>query len=88
MTRNDQCILQQILYHRFIFLPSTIDAKTKTCPHMYGSIDSFKIDWSKVSGGKEWFMKKLSSVLSEMFSIWEVSDFFNDDHGFCLDKDH
>ena len=50
-----------------------IDTKTKTCPYMYGLIDSLKIDWSKVSGGKKWFMNKLPSVLSELFSFGEVS---------------
>ena len=44
-----------------------IDRKTKTCADVYAVIDSFKINWFNVKGGKQWFMDTLPSVLTEMF---------------------
>ena len=33
-----------------------IDVPTESCADIYTLTDSFRIDWSKVQGGKTWFM--------------------------------
>ena len=38
-----------------------LDHKILTFPDLYGIVDSFKIDWSKVDGGKNWLLKQLHS---------------------------
>ena len=65
-----------------------IDEKTKTCPDMYAIIDSFKINWSQVAGGKRWFIGILPKVMSEMFTYGEVSEDFFNTNDFPLDSDH
>ena len=63
-----------------------IDDKTKTCPDMYAIIDSFKIDWNSVIGGKKWFIDMLPQCLSEMFIHGEVSEDFYKKINFLLIK--
>ena len=65
-----------------------IDEKSKTCPDMYAIIDSFKIDWSKVHGGKRWFIGILPQLMSEMFTYGEISEEFYNANDFPLDYDH
>ena len=65
-----------------------IDEKSKTCPDMYAIIDSFKIDWSKVHGGKRWFIGILPQLMSEMFTYGEISEEFFNANDFPLDYDH
>ena len=64
-----------------------LDSICKRCPDLYGLVSSFKINWSKVKGGKEWFMKMLPAVIGEMHSEGEVSEQFYDDLNFPLDQD-
>ena len=65
-----------------------IDDKTKTCPDMYAIIDSFKINWSKIKGGKKWFIGILPKVMAEMFTYGEVSEELFNANEFPLDCDH
>ena len=65
-----------------------IDDKTKTCADMYAIIDSFKIDWNKVRGGKRWFIDMIPNCLSEMFTHGEVSEDFYNENNFPVDRDH
>ena len=65
-----------------------LDDKCKRCPDLFALVDSFKIDWKKVNGGKKWFMDILPIVVQEMFLEGEVNERFYDDNNFPLDKDH
>ena len=65
-----------------------LDEKCKRCPDLYGIIKSFKINWSKVKGGKVWFLNQLNNVISEMMSEGDVVEEFYDDCSFPLDYDH
>ena len=65
-----------------------LDTKHKRCPDVYGIMNSFKIDWSTVPGGKQWFMKMLPNVIAEMFSEGGIAEQFYDDHDYPLDRDH
>ena len=65
-----------------------IDSQTKTCADLYGLINSFKIDWLKIKGGKQWFIDTLPVILKEMFLHGEISESFYDKHNFPLDCDH
>lgn len=65
-----------------------IDDKTKTCADMYAIMDSFKIDWNKVRGGKRCFIDMISKCLSEMFTHGEVSEDFYKINNFPVDRDH
>ena len=38
----------------------------KNCTDMYAIMNSFKIDWNKVDGGRTWFIDVLPSLFSEM----------------------
>ena len=41
--------------------------KIHRCPDLYGLINSFKISWCKVSGGKKWLINECTSLISEIF---------------------
>ena len=45
-----------------------IDEKYKRCADLYGPISSLKIDWSKINGGKRWFIAVLP-ILSVNFFL-------------------
>ena len=64
---------KQILIKSFVSA-GIIDDKTKTYVYMYAIMNSFKIYWNKVDGGRRWFIDVLPSVLSEMFMYGEVSE--------------
>ena len=55
---------------------------------MYAIIDSFKINWSRVQGGKLWFIEILPQLMSEMFTYGELSKEFYNSNDFPLDHDH
>ena len=40
-----------------------IDERTKTCAGMHAIMNSFKADWNKVEGERQWFIDVLPSVL-------------------------
>ena len=65
-----------------------LDSHSKVCPDLFGIIDAFKIDWSKVTGGKKWFLSELPGLICEMYSEGEISEQYYDDNHFPLDKDH
>ena len=62
--------------------------KTKTCTDMYTIMESFKIYWNKVKGGKRWFIDIPPKYLSEMFIHGEVSKDFYKQYEFPLDRDY
>ena len=64
-----------------------LDEKFHRCPDLYAIMNSFKISWGTVPGGKQWFMRMLPFVIAEMFSNGEVSEQFYNDHGFPQDSD-
>ena len=45
----------------------------KRCSDVYALINSFKINLSKVNGGKQWLIDVLPIVLNEMFENGEVN---------------
>ena len=61
-----------------------LDVKCKRCADVFGLIDSFKISWPKVPGGKRWFMEQLPAVFSEMFAHGEVCEQFYDEEFFSF----
>ena len=65
-----------------------LDDKFNIYPDLDILMKSFKIDWSKVPGGKAWFMQKLPFVVAEMFAEGEVNEYFYDENNFPVDKDY
>ena len=64
-----------------------LDKKTERCADLYGLIDSFKISWPKVTGGKKWFINECTSLINEMFHNGEVSEEYYNENNYPLDKD-
>ena len=64
-----------------------LDKMHKRCPDIYGLVDTFKVNWGKVEGGKTWFMNVLPEVISEMYSEGEISEKFYDNLQFPKDYD-
>ena len=65
-----------------------IDSKTQTCDDLYGLINTFKTDWSKIKGGKQWLIDLLPLILKEIFLYGEVLESFYDKQKFPFDCDH
>ena len=65
-----------------------IDHRTKTCPDLFALIDSFKIDWSVMKGGKQWIISRVPKILNQIFTHGEVPESWFEDNDFPLDKDH
>ena len=51
-----------------------LDNKVHRCPDLYGLINSSKIAWCKVRGGKKWLINKCTSLISEISHQGEVSE--------------
>ena len=64
-----------------------LDMTTNTCPDLYAIINSFRINWSKIHGGKQWFISKIPSAFVEMFKYGVIHEFYNDEHEFTVDRD-
>ena len=52
------------------------DANTKKCPDMIAIMNSFKIPWVTVKGGKKWFVSKIKSCIKEMYETGYISEVF------------
>ena len=65
-----------------------LDIKIKRYADLHRIVNSFKINWGKVKGGKQWFVRILPAVLSEMFSQGNVCETFYDDNNCTLECDH
>ena len=65
-----------------------LDKRLHLCPDIYGIINSFKVNWNKVPGGKTWLMKMVPLAILEVYKSGEVTEFFYDKHNFPVDCDH
>ena len=61
-----------------------LDRRLHLCPNIYGIINSFKVNWNKVPGGKAWFMKMVPLAILEVYKSGEVIEEFYDKHNFQL----
>jgi len=61
-----------------------LDDKSKLCPDLRGIINSFKVNWERVPGGRNWLMKMIPQAMEEMFKNGEVSEEFFDSHNFSV----
>ena len=64
-----------------------LDMNTKTCPDMITIMNSFKIPWGNVTGGKKWFVSQIKSCIREMYETGYISEEFFDKNDFPVDKD-
>ena len=64
-----------------------LDMNTKTCPDMIAIMNSFKIPWGNVKGGKKWFVSQIKSCIREMYETGYISEEFFDKNDFPVDKD-
>ena len=64
-----------------------LDVKMKQCPDISGIINSFKVNWNKVEGGINWFMKMVPAIVLEFYKNGEILEQFYDDKEFPLDFD-
>ena len=65
-----------------------LDKRLHLCPDIYGIINSFKVNWNKVPGGKAWFMKMIPLAILEVYKSGEVTEEFYNKHKFPIDCDH
>ena len=64
-----------------------LDKKAQLCPDLYGIINSFKVNWDKIPGGKAWLMKMIPLAILEVYKSGEVSEEFYNTNNFPLDCD-
>ena len=64
-----------------------LDVNTNICPDLYAIINSFSINWSKIQGGKQRFVSKITSAFSAMFKYGVMHGFYDDEHEFPVDRD-
>ena len=65
-----------------------INIQTKSCADIYALIDSFKINWHNVDGGKVWFISILPEVINDMYCFGKARDAFYDLNDFPLERDN
>lgn len=65
------------------------DRCTNTCPDIYGIIVSFKINWTKVPGGRIWLYAMVPLTILEVYKCGqEVTEPYYDLHNLSIDCNH
>ena len=72
-----------------VFVDSEIlDRRTNTRPDMYGIINSFKINWTKVPGGRKWLMDMNPLAILKVYKCGQFTESFYDLHNLPIDCNH
>jgi len=53
-----------------------LDDTSKLCPDLRGITNSFKINWKRVPGGRQWLMMMTPLAIEDMFRTGKVSEEF------------
>ena len=64
-----------------------LDHASRTAPDLRGIMESFKINWNNVEGGKRWFMSMIEPAVRVMYDKGEILEEWYDTHKFNLDED-